>query len=244
MCKKILLACFVLVSFVIMSGSVLAIPNGANFTEIKTEYGSTSHSPEGHSAYGGNVTEMDVDGFTVTAAWQGYFGNVSGTIDLADASGNILYNWSGLATADGEVYVANQSSVTWSGVRCYNLTVGNITDNVTALESYFNINSSDTDGIDETFALNNHAGFTTAGTSFGSGECSNTQLLNNTGGAAFDEVMIKAVTENIPVYVAILSDDTPGFDGETHDFEMMVPEDGHDGDTTPTTYYFYAELDA
>ncbi|MBD3252176.1 hypothetical protein GF386_00400, partial [Candidatus Pacearchaeota archaeon] len=119
MYKKFLLVCLVIACFVLIPGILAAEPLGANYTEIKTET-SPDRNPEDHDAYAGNVTELEVTGYTTTQSWQGYFGNVSGTIELSDASSNVLYNWS-QAAAEGEIYAINDSaSITWSSIRCYN----------------------------------------------------------------------------------------------------------------------------
>jgi hypothetical protein len=45
------------------------------------------------------------------------------------------------------------------------------------------------------------------------------------------------------IFVSILDEEGPlGFDAASHDFEMLVLEDGHGTDTLTTSYYFYVEL--
>jgi len=39
-----------------------------------------------------------------------------------------------------------------------------------------------------------------------------------------------------------LEENVLGFDNRHHDFEMMVLEDGHNGNSGTTDYYFYVEL--
>jgi hypothetical protein len=71
-------------------------------------------------------------------------------------------------------------------------------------------------------------------------------LLNNLGAGTFDEVLLtdgSAAPQNI-IYTSILNQDTVGFDGGTHDFEMIVLENGASGKATATNYYFYLELGA
>jgi hypothetical protein len=209
-------------------------PQGANYSnEVTTTRGATE--PQGHSAYAGNVTMLDVTGFSTTQYWQGYYGNVSGTIQLADSSGNALYNWSA-ANPTGEVYVVNKSSnVLWDNIACFD-----VASNGDNLENDFNVSDGAVDGLNETFNLNNHDGFVTAGTVFATGDCSNVKLYNNTGGGSFDEVLL---TDGIDiVYTSILENNYIGFDGGTHDFEMIVLENGASGKATATNYYFYLEL--
>ena len=54
-------------------------------------------------AYAGNITELNIVGTTITQTWQGFVGNVSGTITLDDSENNTLINWS-LGDPEGEVY--------------------------------------------------------------------------------------------------------------------------------------------
>lgn len=50
--------------------------------------------------------------------------------------------------------------------------------------------------------------------------------------------------ENATIYTAILeTDDEVGFDNRPHDFQMIVPENGHGTNVETTTYYFYIELE-
>mgnify|MGYP000427392180 CR=1 FL=1 len=230
------------ISAIFAAGFALAAqPYGANYTEINSTT-APADQPQGIPAQAGNVTELNIFGYTTTQSWQGYFGNVSGTIQLADAQDKVMYNWS-QTSAQGEVYVANQSSVSWSNIECFNFT--STTElNITQLESAFNINSDDVDGIDETFNLNDHPEFYVGTTKFTAGKCNNTKLYDENGAGTFYEVLLYDSSTKIPVYAAILSDDTTGFDGKTHDFELIVPEDGHNGDNSVTTYYFYLELNA
>src|SRR5262245_23324497 len=67
-------------------------------------------------AQAGNVTPLVVSQQVSTQAWQGYYGNVTGTIVLDDASNFTLYDWS-LPTPSGEIYAANSStSIAWTSI--------------------------------------------------------------------------------------------------------------------------------
>ena len=217
------------------------VPFGASVSELKSET-APADGAGSRNALAGNVTELSITGYSTTQSWQGYFGNVSGVIQLADGGDSVMYNWS-QATAEGEVYAVNQTTVSWTSVVCFDF-LSTTELNVSLLENDFNINSSDVDGIDETFNLNNHAQFAVGTTSFTSGECNNTKVFDDSGTGAFDEVLLYDNTNDIPIFVSILDDDTTGFDGASHDFEMLVLEDGHNGDSSTTPYYFYVELNA
>jgi hypothetical protein len=234
---KRIISIFLTIAIILaVTGIVSANPYGANYTEVNTTT-APEDPAESHDAYAGNMTELDVRGYSTTQSWQGYFGNVSGAIQLADGSDNIMYNWS-LASPEGEIYASEGDSVSWATIECFNMA-----SNLTTSESAFNIDSDAADGIDETFYLNDHTEFYIGSTQFTSGQCNNTKLYNDTGIGTFDEVLLYDVPNENIVFASILMEDATGFDSATHDFEMLVLEDGHSGDTSPTTYYFYVELE-
>ena len=228
---------FVAIALFQISFVIAVIPFGANLTELNTET-AQGPDPESIPAQAGNVTELNIFGYTTTQSWQGYFGNVTGTIQLADASDNIMYNWS-LASPEGEIYATVSNSVDWSGIECFNFTA-----NGTDLEASFNITPSDVDGVNETFSYNNgHDLFYTNHVEFIEGECMSTQLFDNTGKGVddyFEEILLWDGSD--VVFTTLLEENALGFDGGSHDFEMIVLEDGHSNDVDITPYYFYVEL--
>jgi len=215
-----------------------------------------------NSAFAGNITEITIAAYSTTQSWQGYFGNVSGTIQLADAGDNVLYNWT-LANPEGEVYASTNSSITWTDIQCFNFTAdgtkgaesgGGTTSlygtNLTTLESTFNIASDDVDGVDETFTFTGggtHDLFYTANQQFSEGECISTRVYGDTGAGVndeFEEVLLYEPTSTSIIFAAILEEGSVnGFDSGDHDFEMLVLEDGHGVDVSTTTYYFFVELE-
>ena len=230
-----------LVLGVLVFGSVLvfAAPNGAESVTQVTSTTALADSPDTNLALEGNITEVDVNGYSTTQTWQGYFGNVTGTVQLADSSDNVMYNWS-LANPEGEIYASTASSITWSSVACFNFTL-----NGAALEALFNIDSGDVDGVDETFAVKNHDLFYTNNIEFAADSCDSVQLYDSTGAStdgSFEEVLLTDGTNTI--FASLLEEASiNGFDNRDHDFQMLVLEDGHGTDTSTTTYYFYVELE-
>jgi len=217
-------------------------PFGANYTEINSTRAPMDIA-ESIEALAGNVTEININGFSTTQSWQGYFGNVTGTIQLADANDNQMYNWS-LASPEGEIYATTDTSVSWANIACFDLA-----GNHSTLETLFGIESDDVDGINETFSdTGTHDEFYTNNIQFVADACPSTQIYDVFGSSNatnFQEVLLtdsSADTEII--FTAILDEeDVAGFDGRFHDFEMLVLEDGHETDTSTTTYYFYVEIE-
>jgi hypothetical protein len=259
--KIIFLALCLLLSLPLLSFSVFAIqPNGAN---VSTGVSTTASADTAGSApaQAGNVTELNLFGFSTTQSWQGYFGNVTGVIQLADLSSNVMYNWSQTSPA-GEVYASTNNSIYWSNIQCFNYTAtGTYEDeagnggqtnlhgtNLTSLEADFGINSSDTDSINQTFPLigpGTHNQFYTANKQFNEGQCQNTRIYDNSGTGVdnnFEEVLLYEPQSSSVIFASLLNKDIPGFDNKSHDFEMLVLENGHGADTSTTPYYFYVEL--
>jgi hypothetical protein len=234
--KKVILPIFFIGVLVFMAGFSLAAVNGAQTVTSISNSTALAGSPESHDAIAGNVTEIQIFGESVTQTWQGYFGNVSGAITLENAAGNAMYNWS-LASPEGEIYASPSNNVAWASIECFNWTA-----NGTTVESAYNIGANDADGINETFSNTVHPDFATGTKAFNNGECMSTEIFSQGAGSegTFDEVLLWDGSDL--VFAAILEKDAIGFDGNPYDFQMIVVEDGHNGDTTTTPYYFYVEL--
>jgi hypothetical protein len=199
-------------------------------------------------AIAGNVTQLNIVGTTVTQTWAGYYGNISGTITLDDSSNNTLYDWV-LTNPEGEIY-ASESAIDFSygNIECYNYTkTGGSYLTLSSYETSLGLAADDADGINETFALGTTYDSFYAGTNLIDGTCPETQLFNSSGSKnsnQFQEVLLYDDSSNKVVYTAILEETgILGFNNERWDFEMIVSENGHTGDTTTTTYYFYVELE-
>jgi len=190
------------------------------------------------TANAGNVTGLDIHITWTTQSWQGYFGNVSGTIVLDDSGNKSMYAWQD-ASPLGEIYAVRSSgSVGWADISCADLS------EVISEETALNIAPSAKDGINETFNKSSAADFYIGSKHFSSGSCPFSQFLFENDAAAvsnnFEEIILN--DGSMMVYASILNQDKTGFDSSAHDFQMLVPEDGHNGDTTPTNYYFYVEI--
>lgn len=254
--------------FLLALSLVSAAPSGGVLTPLSNS--TAPADPAGsHAAIAGNVTEMNIYGYTTTAAWQGYYGNVTGVIQLTDGSDNAMFNWT-LANPRGEVYASTTNSITWSAIQCFNFTATGADAascstssaggtcgtgmSLTQLETLYNIGSTDVDGVNETFSLAgthehgggfNHSSFHTNNLLFHAGECPSTHLYSASGinDAYFEEVLLYDPVANVPVFTALIEESSIlGFDGKDRDFQMLVLEDGHGTNTATTTYYFYVEL--
>lgn len=245
---------------VFLSWSVLAIePNGATVSVGLSE-SMPSGAAGNTSAMAGNITEIVIySGATVSRSWQGYYGNVTGGLRLADAAGEVLYNWS-LVSSEGEVYASTNFSITWPNIQCFNFTAtnnyssesgnGGTTNlygtNVTTLESQYGIGLGDLDGVSTTFGGFNHNGFYTANKQFSVDECRSVHLFTNNSiseDGRFEEILLYEPTTASVIFTSIIENSAGSFNGKKVDFEMIVLEDGHGANVDTTAYYFFTELE-
>ena len=170
-------------SYVILILSFLAVslvyaiptePTGPQrITRISdSRYNTSSWPPVQIQAEAGNVTRLEISSLTQTQTWQGYYGDIYGTITLDDAFNYTMYDWY-MAEPQGEIYAASAIITNWDTVHCldYNnngsylnysydggtkWTVTNNSLNLSELESgslgwSLGLSSGDYDGVDETF---------------------------------------------------------------------------------------------
>jgi hypothetical protein len=218
-----------------------------------TSPGSSRHisaAVQPREAYAGNVTELIIDSLIISNGWQGYFGNVTGTITLDDANNNTMYDWV-LANPSGEVYASISQVSDWDAVACATPENISFIENDTYKFNTFPNGTlrpdSDVDGIDETFNNSFSGDFYVGSTRIQSSSgCMAAYLYvsdeyDETG--TFTETLLLDETSQNLIFTSILQENSAvGFDGANHDFQMIVAENGHNGDEATTTYYFYVEI--
>lgn len=258
---EILVIFMLFFALIFLSGGAYSESDGANITALGTER-AIADPATSISAYAGNVTEVNIFGYSTTQTWQGYFGNVTGTIQLADAADHAMYNWS-VASPQGEVYASTNSTVFWTHMECFNFTAtGTRADddaqagktslygtNLSQFEESFGVSSSSVDGLDETFSYigpGTHNKFFSNSLEFSEGQCQSTRIYDSTGTGVdnhFEEILLYEPRSTSVVFASLLNNNLLGFDGREHDFEMMVADNGHGTDISPTNYYFFVELE-
>jgi hypothetical protein len=196
---------------------------------------------------GGNLTPLFVSGQRITARWQGYFGNVSGGITLADASGNSLYDW-GLVNPSGEIYAANHSTVSWSAIFCANFSANLAEENLNrdTLNAFIGYGSdlekASDDSVNSTFNQTFTGTLIVGARTFTGADNCSMVTLNTASGyqtADFQEVIL---TDNTSVvFTSILEQNVNGFNSIPADFEMIVGVNSTVQGTT-RTFYFFVEL--
>jgi hypothetical protein len=149
----------------------------------------------------------------------------------------------------------------WSNLTCANST------QLSTEEVLYNHTSTDEDSYSSTFKT---TGFTNPGFYAGENEvadndcyggctaCSGAHLNQNNAdepdGGNWSQVVLtdgtsqpeSAAQNNLMrfdiIYAAILENDSVGFDGNTYDFQIMLPQSGLQGSQPNVAFYFYVEL--
>lgn len=266
--QKILLS--FLIALFAVSAFVSALPTGPKTLDRVSESRWPTWGSLNTTAIAGNVTEMNFNSSSITRTYQGYFGNITGMIVLGDAQNNSLYDWT-IASPQGEIYAVRSVTVpTWGSVTCA------AQWELQAEDSALGVNETiDEDSINRTFVKGGapdqaarfgsselvHPQFWVANQSIAENDCPVAVMYNSSSQPSpyFKEVLlsdndnINATDGGFVIYTAIIAHtlnpfaESDGFDQRTHDFEMIVGENGHgtqDGATaTTSTYWFYLELD-
>ena len=202
----------------------------------------------------GNITEINLTGISTTKAWAGYYGEITGTITLENSDGYVFYNWTA-NEPKGEIYACTNDTITWSAISCFEFdgSAGNF--DVDAAEAWYGIEDDDEDGINETYTDDTNLEFRVGTHLITANTCPATNAYQDNAGAQsavdgnFENVLL--TDDDSLIFVTIIendeadnSTDITGYDGSTHDFQLLVAEDGHDGEEdATTTYYFWAEIE-
>ena len=173
------------------------------------------------------MTEVNVSAIVSTGNWQGFFGNISGSLRLGDGS-SVFYDWT-----DAEfsaVYASPDNAVDWSTVNGLSTTgekEGKDTD--------YGFASADADSINQTMSgsgcaagseITGAAGVTPFNSTGGAGSWT-TCLAEDGGGLVSDTVL----------GTDIVWAGADAYNGQNVQYQLMVPVN-----ETGQNYYFYLEI--
>ena len=179
------------------------------------------------SAQGGNVTAVNVSADVSTSKWQGYWGNITGSLQLGTGA-TIFYNWSGVQFQ--AVYASPGSDVDFATITDLNTSA-----NLTAKDTDYGFTASDTDSINNTMSGNT----CTAGTIFTA--AAGVTPYNSTGGASSWTTCIGedagGLLDDTLFGTNIVQNGADAFNGQTVQYQLMVPVIAA-GDS----YYFFLEV--
>lgn len=217
---------------VFISGISLQGFASLNITSLNSSRFNDSYEPKNIESRSGNVSRMDITALQNTNAWQGYFGNISSKIILANGLGKTLYDWTNIS-ATGEILASRSSNVDWSSIACAN------SNGIDSENAFLEKTSSSADSVANTFPLTGHPSFAVISKPISN--CPSTKLHGPLGveDNNFWNVMLGDNNgEGNIVYTNILKDNSPGFANKSVDFELIVASKRFQ--TTP--YYFYMEI--
>lgn len=200
-------------------------PDGATVS-VGTPQHKNDTLPGNVTADGGNITQVNLTGEVSTTAWQGFYGQVTGSITLEDNTGDVLYSWN-VTNASGEVLASRNSTINFA-------TVAGV-QNCTVDET---LTGTGTDRVNNTFT-NGTVDFEIAGVSITAACNTFTYVANATQTNRYQEIILNA-TGVTSIYVTKINDSTTSFDGTLQDYQMIVPDFSN---TTTSTYFFFVEID-
>ncbi|MGM5480849.1 MAG: hypothetical protein ACQESE_00395 [Nanobdellota archaeon] len=214
---------FVFAAVFLMAVSLaFAAPGGASTTEGASEQ-ATGTSSTTVDTEGGNVTYVDVSGTSITGRWAGFFGNISGNIMLGDSSDNQFFQWTVSDLTGAVVYAANTTVTDW--------TQANFDPASNAVMPSY-VQGSLTDNFTNTFTASEEfssSSLTVADVPFAT-------TWNSTGVGNLKTYALQSIADNALVFGGLAVDDTDGFNGNSVDYQILVPAE------TTTSYSFYLEL--
>lgn len=235
--KNFLLSILLILIAATLMHQALAEPTGATIVSNTTQTITPAAAGSSTTA-GGSFTTLILNATTQTPRWKAYVGNVSGSVGLRDANNQSIYDW-GTTSTGGEVYASRNNSINWAGITCaQNSTI--ITEQTALNHDY-----TDVDSINNTFNTTTHREFYVGTTQIVASSCrAIATYVNNAAqtvdeNADFQEILLQDDT-NITIFTTLLDQDTVGYDGNTYDFQLIVPED--ETADPPSTYYFWLEL--
>lgn len=236
---------FSLVFFLSLLYLSLAVPSGPENIVVSTPTTRNANAePATVEAQAGNLTELFINATRQTSSWQGYFGQITGTVVLQDADNATFYDWTA-TTFEGEIYATNQTVNDWANVECVNLSgdADTVFMNETSLETAFGISSTAGDGFSETFdsTYTNTTGFQVGAITINNADAchlAHTFVNSLAQTVNYEEVLLH--DDHTLIFTTLIYDGVTGYNGSLWDFQMLVAEDGSVSGST--TYYFYAEI--
>ncbi|MFC1648280.1 hypothetical protein ACFL1B_02365 [Nanoarchaeota archaeon] len=218
---------------------VQGVPEGATVSSASVDTG-PSGNPENRSDSGGTITTMVLDNTQQNFGWKAYVGNVTGTLTLDDSASQTIYQWPLSSTITGEVYASRDNNVDW--------TIGSIScaaqSTISTEQTFIGGAASDTDSINNTYNKTLHATMQVGVNTITNSSCRAVYTWQADAAQVASEAanftgILLEDTDNDLVYASTLEQDGTGFDSNTYDFQLIVPD--HDNQTV-VNYYFYVEI--
>lgn len=202
-----------------------AAPAGATINSTTSLGHLPVSAPASIDLVSGNITVADLSVTQSTFRWVGLLGNVTGSIKLGDSANNTLYQW---AARGNLVYAANSPTINWSNVSDANQA------SVVGVDPFLSTGTND--AYDKTF--------TGGPESIGSNIftiSSDYALTSSANATLWKTYSLWDKSSSTLLWVGKVVVNGTSYRNTTVDYQMIIPEDGTAGDTTPTTYYLWVE---
>lgn len=201
-------------------------PGGADVSDGAQERANETTSGQ-VTTEGGNVTQVNITGTSLTGRWAGFYGEVSGGLYLGDSTGDAFYRWTVSDFTGAVVYASNGTISDWSS------------GNIKALDAQYlpsYVTGSATDNYTNTF--NFSGSFNSSSLDIASVAYTQT-WQNGAQTATFQTYALSTNDNSTLIWAAIVDPDSTSFQGGTNttDYQLLAPADGG-----TETYNFYMEL--
>ncbi|MDP3698491.1 MAG: hypothetical protein Q8R47_02795 [Nanoarchaeota archaeon] len=179
------------------------------------------------SAEGGNVTYINASKVDNSGFWQGYFGEI--TVDASASTpsatakgGNVTELNLVLPCLGDEIYASPQNEIDFEDIAA---------GTEEAVDTFLNVSSSHLESGSSVFTTTRD--FTISSTLI---TAVPTTFMKVSGSSDSPFALGVLNQSNVLVFVSNVSLNTIGFDGDTHDYQMMVPVN-----QSELTYYFFSD---
>jgi len=215
---------YAIFGIVLLSGMAFAISGATVDPEVERGKwaGNTSGSV---TTEGGNVSGVNVSAGTSTEKWASFYGDVVGSIVLADSAATSVYSWTWATTEGGEVCVTQDQNYVWTNAE---------TTTAALVDTAFGFAAADADSaantLDDacTVDLNEAPSVASVGAT----------LLSSYTTCAVGDGTESA--EDDFAFCTDINGTGVNYEGVSADYELMVPTSDADAETE--TYYFFIEL--
>lgn len=216
------------IAFLLAAVIAYAYPGGATATTPSDKGDYPEPSPGTVNVVSGHIYQSNLSTEQPTYHWAGIYGNVSGKLVLGDSNSKKMFEWDANATY---VFFKNSSTINWGS-----LSNASCTD----VENAFNfLNATGvSDDCEHTLTTTRDPGFKSfpdIGSTVAGQTYDNSTALYWWTLAVKDGSDIVFAGEVVPAHHA-------AYNGDSAMYQVILPENGNNGDTTATTYYVWVEL--
>ncbi len=226
---------FTLIALLLFGGLAFAGPVGVSNVTAGTPVTLGSASAGTSQAWGGNITQVNFTINSTTLHWQAFYGTISAGLRLA-SSGGTVKSWT-VSSVRGMVYVSQSANVDFSSLNSTSVSLANV-------DSAFSFLTDADDSAANTGTNSANSAFNVSQYQVAVNSRPLITTRNGAGAEAWKQVVLNdGNTSNMSRYVfaAFINASGTAYDNSSAQYQVIVPENAA-GDNTPTTYYFYGEI--